>query len=1073
MFLSRSRFLTQIAPILVYLSLALLAHRGIIFSEGHIIHGEFIKITDLGNYFRHIYPLWNDQLSISNIFRLPDLPILAPFFGLGFALKMSTTQMMIIVSILAQTLAGISMYYAALYMMNKAYKKPDRKITLAAAIAGIIYMWSPYWIAHSVHTLFMLAYGIAPLLLLCLVKGIEERKIKYVVLAGLLWSLTCTDSHWIVYGAVLVGVYFIYNFLFTYVTKAEALASSIYFHSKSALALVGSYMCFSAYWLVPGQLMGGASLYPHTFTLEESINFWFTNASLINILRGHASYLIGNKFTPVPQSLSSAPMETAIILFSGGVFIIAILALILKPKNRHVLYLCVFLVVSILLTSGPRLSTTIYSWFVFHAPLHSLYGWAFKTPEIGQFVILCFSFLSAFTLREILNRARNLKLFRINLHKGVILAVVLLVFISVFLPSWPLATGDFNGALRPINIPQEFEAVNSWLREQSGDFKVLWMPKYLGAKVFWNQGNPTKRFDDMYSAKPTYLLLSASTQDVMANYYSFYTGDPYCYSSLLCGNETKELGSILASLGIKYVILHDDMPSQYWETRNLLNNLQQQDDMELVKREGFVWVFENKSYNNLFSISGQNFLISGGLNILSGLSSAPAFESASTGLVLTDQKLIGGNRIEPLWDGLINDGNVEKEDLIFSLASDTRVILPFRGTAQSNPAFGWSRTTVTANRWQAMIQGLKLSNWQFDYGKGLVFTYVPNTLDMSFSVDQTGSYNLFIRYLENHHGGILTIQLDGKPLDEIATESASNDFVWRNIGILNLGQGKHELSLGNTKGFNAVNMFAILPSDKAIQYEHQADEWAKNRSIVYILEAESGFYYQGTGITEEYNPEASNGKVMQFPNLTTAWRDIEILANGYYQVAAKLDGSVQVSIDNRDLPLSSASLGYVYAAPVYLNKGTHRINIWSTNVEGSYVDVLWLYSASEKGTTVENVLTPGEDPAQLISYQKIDATKYRVEVNASQPFMLSFAESYDPLWVAKVNGREYGSLPFYSAVNGFWIDDQGALEITIEYKPQRWFYYGAGISGASFFVLLAYLFWDWRRGGNLKRKNRD
>ena len=77
--------------------------------------------------------------------------------------------------------------------------------------------------------------------------------------------------------------------------------------------------------------------------------------------------------------------------------------------------------------------------------------------------------------------------------------------------------------------------------------------------------------------------------------------------------------------------------------------------------------------------------------------------------------------------------------------------------------------------------------------------------------------------------------------------------------------------------------------------------------------------------------------------------------------------------------------------------------------------------------------------------------------------MLALAEAYDPLWVAKVNRKEYRSLPLYSVINGFWIKETGDLEITIEYKPQRWFYYGAGISAASFLGVLGYMAWGWKK----------
>ena len=77
--------------------------------------------------------------------------------------------------------------------------------------------------------------------------------------------------------------------------------------------------------------------------------------------------------------------------------------------------------------------------------------------------------------------------------------------------------------------------------------------------------------------------------------------------------------------------------------------------------------------------------------------------------------------------------------------------------------------------------------------------------------------------------------------------------------------------------------------------------------------------------------------------------------------------------------------------------------------------------------------------------------------------MLSFAETYHRLWVANVNGKEYTSVPLNSIGNGFWIEDTGELEVTIEFKPQRWFYTGAIISGIAVAGALLFLFWNWKR----------
>jgi len=83
--------------------------------------------------------------------------------------------------------------------------------------------------------------------------------------------------------------------------------------------------------------------------------------------------------------------------------------------------------------------------------------------------------------------------------------------------------------------------------------------------------------------------------------------------------------------------------------------------------------------------------------------------------------------------------------------------------------------------------------------------------------------------------------------------------------------------------------------------------------------------------------------------------------------------------------------------------------------------------------------------------------------------MLSFAESYDPLWEAKIYKggkliKKIKSIPLYAVINGFWIDETGDLEIKIRYKPQDWFEKGLIVSGLTFVGCLGYLGYDWRKG---------
>jgi hypothetical protein len=100
---------------------------------------------------------------------------------------------------------------------------------------------------------------------------------------------------------------------------------------------------------------------------------------------------------------------------------------------------------------------------------------------------------------------------------------------------------------------------------------------------------------------------------------------------------------------------------------------------------------------------------------------------------------------------------------------------------------------------------------------------------------------------------------------------------------------------------------------------------------------------------------------------------------------------------------------------------------------------------------------------ELSPQQQKSPSNHHLEVKATEPYILAFAEAYDPLWVAKVKKHdgttiaEYKSVPLYNVINGFQIDKTGEYQIEIVYKPQQWLYRGAIVSVSTLFITLACL----------------
>src|SRR5437870_10774820 len=94
-----------------------------------------------------------------------------------------------------------------------------------------------------------------------------------------------------------------------------------------------------------------------------------------------------------------------------------------------------------------------------------------------------------------------------------------------------------------------------------------------------------------------------------------------------------------------------------------------------------------------------------------------------------------------------------------------------------------------------------------------------------------------------------------------------------------------------------------------------------------------------------------------------------------------------------------------------------------------------------------------------LDFVNINPTKYQVNiVNNGGPFVLSFAQAYEKGWIASYGNKEIKSIPLFGMINGFYVDKAGTFTLTIEYRPQEFFWIGASISIVAVAGIALYLF---------------
>jgi hypothetical protein len=600
--------------------------------------------------------------------------------------------------------------------------------------------------------------------------------------------------------------------------------------------------------------------------------------------------------------------------------------------------------------------------------------------------------------------------------------------------------------MEPQELPGEYVALNEWLEGQDTNGKMIFYPD----PVEWGSARPTINY------RPV---------DKQPKYYGIYW--QYLENSLREG-DTLRFGELISPYNAEEFVVRTEM-IQPEEATEVISLLSEQEDMAPAEQFGPLYVFENQSHSYQIHPAGQSLVVSGGLQNITSLTPIDSYHMTSSPIVFIDQLMTNSDYISVADILVSSQGSL---DLCLSLIEDRHLVKPFASSKHSAPNRYWSKGTTNDTpglSWHRYLDKRGIENWQSDYGEGLVFTWAADSLDIPFKVTSGEEYDLLVRYFQNQDGGSMRIQVDGQPVGEITTISQINQFLWQEVGTLNLGQGKHTITLENVKGFNTVNLLAVLPHGELESYKKQARHLIQDKRIIHIWEAESALNYSREGVSSKHDTQTTNGEELTLSEGSKAWREIDILKAGNYNLAVRLEGKAVVSVDERNFRVGADSLSFIYLDLLYLDEGKHSIQMKPADAESTYVDVIWLYSA-EGEETIEDIFADGENSAQLIAYNKINPTKYRVSVNASDPFMLTFAEAYDPLWVAKVNGRECQSVPLNSVVNGFWIEDSGELEVTIEYKSQRWFYYGACLTLVSLVAVLGYLVWERMRGKNIGRR---
>jgi hypothetical protein len=779
---------------------------------------------------------WNEYGSYHGMEVLPRYPIIGLFNWMD--LPPDITSKFLIIGLFA--IASFSFYFSAIRLFKTRLDVNTLKFRMMTVAGSLFYAYN-VWSFHRIgHWYFWLGYALLPLFFISVIYAFRyPKRWKYVLASAFLWSVASSSPHMtIFFGIVFAGL--CAKWILCYIRKKNR--KILLLHAARPIATIMLvYISVNLYWIYPYLNSSQSENFQWSAAVTEQITEELSRESnfqnVIRLLEG--TFNMG-KINVFPAEGSA--FNSIWLLASFVVPVISFAALIWWKRNlfRYALFFSVLSVIGIFLTMGTNAPFNLYSILLFYTPVISNLQILFREPDKWGFLVAFgFSFLIVISGFNILNKLEHLP------HKKITsscFAALLLVGIAVYF--YPAFRDSTENLYRPVVLPEEFKNLNNQWTSVGAD-KTFLMP-YAPYNTTWGKDKGTL---DLYSAAAPVPNLAPSDYNNVEKYYKYLANS-------IVRNKTYSVEDMIYPLGTSYITYHNDslMPRNEELLEKLMVSL---DKSKPVKENGLFKIFsigDNEKNIGQAEMLPYNALVVGGLDRLASMSFVPYFSTINSSLIFLDQQIKNEISIPPIKSANSVILKQDKNDFILSFLEDKYILQPYEETNHHEPSKVWSKagSSDPGNAWfTPYLENFGMENWDFDYGKGLVITEAMGAkLSMPISLPETDRYDIFLRFLKNQKGGIINVYLDDKLVQQVNTMAeSSNEFVWQEItndkSPNYLAKGEHTITLENVAGFNAVNIFGIIPSTAWERLEDNVYSVANRMKNVFLLEAESSFLNDG------------------------------------------------------------------------------------------------------------------------------------------------------------------------------------------------------------------------------------
>ncbi len=634
-----------------------------LFSAGLTEWGDLTFHYDIQTLRSYYDSTWNPYTSNDNSFFLLFSPLTV------WSLLSPTTeiwQRALFLGIFA--VMALSSFLSFFALANRPDSSP-RSVLVGSALGSLFFLVNP-WVANRVgHYPFLLGYGLFPTLIFLAVRisgaKTTSQRIRLSGVAGIVLFVMTASFTMVVLGLILFlyvlicGLAWVYRRplfaalshfgLCTIVFLSVVVASSLYFILPVASVFSSQYAS-GPYWgrFGPAELKWISSA-ASPFNAWRLSGYWWTSG------------LFGG---PTSAYLLWIDASTVVPILAFSTWFV-------RRKNPLIKILLPITVLSIMLSTGPNNPIGgFYVWLaatgpakgiVFLIGLHDPDRWGaiVATNYSLLLAIFCVSLLGRIRLptpalhgfvatdsadsKSDNNRTHDCwsRHVRWTARSAARLSPIFLLAI-ILIGGYPLLTGDLEGNVKPVQVPAYYQEINSFLKSDSSDFRVLWLPQ--GVQFQWLNSGIDPQASLWLSPRPV-----------------LYYGSPYMSSFLalvlgtIRSNDTSHLGKLLSLAKVKYVVFHNDTVEN---ASDVLAALRHQSDLQVAQQSSNYVIFKNQDFSSYASVTTQLLWSVGNVAALIPLFNVDSFQPSDWAIAVPSK----GSPLDParlpISEEVPNDTNI-------------------------------------------------------------------------------------------------------------------------------------------------------------------------------------------------------------------------------------------------------------------------------------------------------------------------------------------------------------------------------------------------------------------------------